>query len=431
MNESLFIQFIQRLFPKLQPLIEKINGKRNTVLTYLHKSMLRKEYSPDQKWESASVNTTYVAADMVAMDSPLAPKMRDAIATASGKLPKIGIKKQLNESQINGINIMRSQGQTFASIANKLVQDPVACSVGIDEKNEYNFLTALSDGVICTEDSENPDIALRVNFNFLKKNCFGVSKKGVLDLEDIRRVLDKANDDGVSISRIAIALSTYNKLRQSRGARELVASAQALTYTDATKLPVPSASAFDAAFADEFGGVTFLKIDRSIIVEKNGVRKSVKPFNANKLTFLVSDEVGALVWGTLAEMTNPVPGVAYATIDEFKLISRYSKNDPLREFTKGEAFVLPVLEDIDQIYSLDIAKAEEVNTTKENSDTTDVKVTIGETTYNKAGLINAAASIGVTIKANATDEEIINIYNLLSDAKKKKLAEAAAGSVVA
>ena len=71
MKESLFIEYIGKIFPKLQTIIERINGKRGNQLTYLHKTMLRKEYSADQKWESASVNTTYVAADMVAMDSPL------------------------------------------------------------------------------------------------------------------------------------------------------------------------------------------------------------------------------------------------------------------------------------------------------------------------------------------------------------------------
>ena len=52
MKESLFIEYIGKIFPKLQTIIERINGKRGNQLTYLHKTMLRKEYSADQKWES-------------------------------------------------------------------------------------------------------------------------------------------------------------------------------------------------------------------------------------------------------------------------------------------------------------------------------------------------------------------------------------------
>ena len=49
MNESLFAKYVAKFFPKLQRLIEKVNGKRNKKLTYLHKgenAMLRTEFSP-------------------------------------------------------------------------------------------------------------------------------------------------------------------------------------------------------------------------------------------------------------------------------------------------------------------------------------------------------------------------------------------------
>lgn len=68
MNQSLFIQYVLSFFPVLKTLIEKVNGKRGNQLTYLHKdtSILRRVYSPDNKWEADTVNLTYVAADYVA-----------------------------------------------------------------------------------------------------------------------------------------------------------------------------------------------------------------------------------------------------------------------------------------------------------------------------------------------------------------------------
>ena len=84
MNESLFQQYIAKFFPTLQKIIEKVNGKRNNKLTYLHKgenAMLTPVYSVDNKWESTSVNTTYVAADFVALDSPLSIKRRSSISS--------------------------------------------------------------------------------------------------------------------------------------------------------------------------------------------------------------------------------------------------------------------------------------------------------------------------------------------------------------
>ena len=428
MKESLFIEYIKRIFPKLQTVIEKINGKRNQTLTYLHKTMLRKEYSADQKWESASVNTTYVAADMVAMDSPLPPKKRDSVAHANGTLPKVGMKKIMRETQINTINIMKAQGAAFTNIANKLTNDAVACSVGIDEKNEANFLTGLSDGVVIVEDETNTGTGLRIDYGYLPQNCFGVETSGSVSLDDIKRVIDKADKDGNAITTIALALSTYNKMRQEQWAKELVANYRGQTFDSNTKLPVPTATLFDEAFADDNNGITFLKIDRTIISEKNGKRNPYKPWNANKLIFLTTQEVGALVWGTLAEVTNPVQGVIYSTVDEYKLISKYSKNDPLQEFTSGQALVLPVIENVDQIYSLDISEAQTVDESAESSDTSDAAVTVWGQAYKKAEFVAEYNKIANdNLSAKATDAEIISAVNKLSDYKENKLKAAVVG----
>ena len=353
MNESLFSEYVKKFMPVLSKLIEKINGKRGNQQTYLHKTMLRKEYSADQKWESAAVNTTYVAADMVAMDSELPAKSRDTVARASGILPKVGMKKILRETHINAINIMKAQGATFTTIANKLANDPIACSVGIDEKNEANFLSGLSNGVVVVEDANNEGLGLRVDFNYMEDHTFGVAVNGTVDKEAINKVIAAADAHGNTLTRIMLSKEAYNGIRQTTWAKELVATYRGISYTSAASLPVPTATIFDEAFADEFNGLQFIKVDRSVITEKNGKRTSYKPWNNDRLIFLTTEDVGALVWGTLAEKTNPVEGVVYTTVDDYKLIAKYSKTDPLQEFTSGQALVLPVIENVDQIYVLD------------------------------------------------------------------------------
>lgn len=425
MRESLFIEYVKKIFPKLQTIIEKVNGKRGNKLTYLHKTMLRKEYSADQKWESASVNTTYVSADMVAMDSPLPAKNRDSIAHANGTLPKVGMKKILRETQINAINIMKAQGASFTSIANKLTNDPVACSVGIDEKNEANFLTALSNGIVIVEDENNTGTGLRINFNYMSENCFGVEEPNFISYDDIKNVLSKADADGNSITTIMLALSRYNAIRQTQWAKELVANYRGQTVVEGTKLPVPTASLFDEAFADDNNGTKFLKVDRTVISEKNGKRKPYKPWNANKIIFLTTEEVGALVWGTLAEKTNPVSGVVYSTVDEYKLISKYSKNDPLQEFTSGQALVLPVIENVDQIYSLDITEGQLVDTEAESSDTGDEKITVWGQAYKKPEFVTEYNKIlGSKLAGTISDDKLIAAVNKLSDAEEAALKAA-------
>ncbi|KAB3853220.1 hypothetical protein GAS36_05595 [Phocaeicola vulgatus] len=427
MVQSQFVEYIRKIFPRLQNVVDTVNGKRNgeQKRTYLHKTMLRKVYSADQKWSNAAVNTTYVAADMVSMNSPLPIKSRDAIAHANGSLPKIGMKKIMFESDINAVNIMKAQGAEWTNIANKLTSDPIACSVGIDEQNEANFLTGLSNGIVAVEDENNTGTALRINFGYLPENCFGVETQNELTLDDIKRVLANADNNGDTIITIAIALSTYNKLRQTQGAKELVANYRGQTFDSSTKLPVPTASLFDEAFADDNNGVRFLKIDRSIISEKNGKRKPYKPWNPNKLIFLTTEEVGALVWGTLAEKTNPVEGVVYSTVDEYKLISRYRTTEPFTETTSGQALVLSVIENVDQIYSLDISEAQAVDSSAESSDSTDVKITIWGNAYKKPEFVKEFNKItGKNLASTIADDKLIAAVNRLNDFDEAKLKSA-------
>lgn len=427
MVQSQFVEYIRKIFPRLQNVVDTVNGKRNgeQKRTYLHKTMLRKVYSADQKWSNAAVNTTYVAADMVSMNSPLPIKSRDAIAHANGSLPKIGMKKIMFESDINAVNIMKAQGAEWTNIANKLTSDPIACSVGIDEQNEANFLTGLSNGIVAVEDENNTGTALRINFGYLPENCFGVETQNELTLDDIKRVLANADNNGDTIITIAIALSTYNKLRQTQGAKELVANYRGQTFDSSTKLPVPTASLFDEAFADDNNGVRFLKIDRSIISEKNGKRKPYKPWNPNKLIFLTTEEVGALVWGTLAEKTNPVKDVVYSTVDEYKLISRYRTTEPFTETTSGQALVLSVIENVDQIYSLDISEAQAVDSSAESSDSTDVKITIWGNAYKKPEFVKEFNKItGKNLASTIADDKLIAAVNRLNDFDEAKLKSA-------
>lgn len=430
MKESLFLQFVAAIWPKLNLYVkEKEEPKKRS---YLHKEMLTPVYSADQKWEGTSAKTAYVAADMVAMDSELPIKKRGAVASSNGKLPKVGMKKILLETDINAINIMKSHYESAKTpeekaeekqrILAKLVNDGEACSVGIDEKNEANFLMALSEGVLLVEDEDNVGTGLRVNFGYLDENTFGTITKGKVSYEDIETVKSKADSDGNTITTLMLAKSKLNEIRKERWARELVADADGKVYTDETTLNVPSVKKFKEAFEDEFD-ITLKVVDRSILFEKNGQQKSLKPWNADRLVFLCSDVVGSLVWGTLAESTNPVEGVKYAKVDQYKLISKYSKTDPLQEFTNGQSLVLPVIEDVEQIYVIDCSeeKSASVDKEKEKLDTADTFTTVNGKKYKKADLIAQLKALDVKVAKNTSDDTVIAVINSLSDEQEATL----------
>lgn len=431
MRQSLFAKYVAALMASLVTLIEKVNGKREATLTYYHKntSILKKVFSADGKWESTSVNTTYVAADFVSMDSPLPIKSRDSIATANGKLPKLGISKTLKESDIDALNTMEAQpgdaGVRARRIRKKLADDPVACNVGLDELLEYSFLFGLSHGYVAMPDEDHPNAMLRLNFGYFEKNTFGATKKGQISLDDIKRVISAADEANDTIIKIWISKTDFDALRQTREAKELCANYRGQTYTKDTELPVPTAKLFQEAFEDDTN-VTFEIVNRSIQFEKDGRKKSVKPWAEHRLIFVCNEQIGSLVYGTLAEATNKVEGVLYQLIDDFKLISKYSLTNPLREMTGGQAKAACIIEDVDQIYVYDFNEgtSEEVNATEEAKDSVDTKITVWGKTYTKSEVIASLKAItGDRIAANIGDEKLIEKINELSDEQEAQLKE--------
>ena len=105
--------------------------------------------------------------------------------------------------------------------------------------------------------------------------------------------------------------TAYNNLRKSDEAKLLAANFINLVITDKDLLPIPTKTNFDAAVEQEYG-FRFLVIDRSIVLEKNGVRTSKKPFDTNKLVFLPSENVGRLIYGSLK--LNKLNKIAFITV---------------------------------------------------------------------------------------------------------------------
>jgi hypothetical protein len=424
MNQSLFIEYLAKYFPKLDKLIEKINGKRKGV-TYLFKQMLTEEYSADLKWESSSINTSIVAADVVALDSELPLKKRDSIASANGDLPKIGMKLVLNEKQIGQINIMKARK---IDIVPKLINDGPRCVAGVDERLEAAFLTGLAEGITLVEDADNVGTGVRVNYGYLAANQFGAStiwgETGYTPISDIKRVMAKAAEDHNSVELIYMATAAFDKIRNSEEGKQLSANYRGLVVVDAAQYPIPSREQMTQALADEFSGVKIVLVDRTIVVEKNGVKHSIRPFGTGKLVFLPTENVGRLVYGTLAEETNPVSGVLYSKANSYTLVSKYSKNDPLREFTSSQAMVLPVIDNVDLIYTLDINEAQVLDTVKEAADATDVKVTIWGVDLTKATVITKLKEVGVSVANNASDATVIKKVNELTDEQEATLKAA-------
>lgn len=358
MKETLFGGIVERFFRLvIGKITEKINGKKGEQVL-LHKTMLVEEYSADQTWGSTEINQSVVAADVVAADSSLPLKSRGSMGNASGKIPKIGMKYGKKESDIDSINTMIAKGVNEATVASKIFDDVSRVIKGIDVRKEIMFLEGLSTGMTLVKDDETNDgTGIRVNYGYKDENGFHAlkaawSESTATPQDDIQQMFDKAQEDGNSIGHVYISKKYFDLFRKSEQGKLLAATFNNQVITKTTLLPVPGRATFLDALADEYSA-TFHIVNTSFKVQQpNGKNKSVHPWAEANIVGVPSEQVGRLVYCTLAEETNPVEGVKYQKSGTHILVSKYSKTDPLREFTAGQARAIPVIDGADSIYLL-------------------------------------------------------------------------------
>lgn len=359
MEESLFIEWVKKYFKGITiRVVETLNGE-NSPRTYLHRELLKKDFSVTGKWETLIGEGQLVAADFVSMDSSLPLKNRGSLGRASGDIPKQGIEFTLNEKQLSELDALIAQGGTKEQIVAKLFSDTPKAIGGIYEKNEFAFLQGFSTGITLVEDPQNVGTGIRLDFGYLTANKFTMPViTPTLDVEQyLSPLLDKASLDGNSPSVAYADRATINALRTTEWAKQLFVTRGGVTVIDSgNQLPRPSLSKLNEALRDEYGFV-FRQVDRSVRLQKNGVNTDVKPWAPGAIVFANSGVVGSLAYARLAEQNHPVDGVSYQVVDDYILASKFRHNRPsLKEFTTAQARVVPVISNVDSIYLLNVAQ---------------------------------------------------------------------------
>lgn len=366
----MYYEIIERYLPSLIiSVVEKLNEKHTNALSYLFKERLTPVFSNDGRWSSIIGAYTRVAADVVALDSELPVKSRDSLETAQGDIPKIGIKKWLGEKEIKKIDGMIRDGRPIAQIVSAIFRDLPNCIEGVWERLEDIFLSELSTGVGLSTRSGGTGV--RIDVGYLTANKFGASVAWstvatAKPITDIQRVIDKSVADQNVITDIWMDDVALNNFYKSQEAREQYAFGMNFV---GDKIPVLGFEQAKETISKKWAGVTLHRVARQIKTELNGKKQNHTPWQQGMVVFTCNESLGDLVWTDCVEASRPVAGVAYTTvgnstatvingqntagIDEYILTSQYRKNEPFQEFTTAQAMVVPIVNNVDQIYTLD------------------------------------------------------------------------------
>lgn len=352
-EQSLYYDWVKKYFAPLA-----IQKSKDIIESgqYLFRQMLGRKYSIDGSWVALSDLFKNVAADVVSMDSRLDVKSRPSLKSASGEIPKIGMKLKLTEKQMKVIDTLIASNQNGVynnEIIRELFADLARCEKGVYERLEYLFLNGLSNGVVLTDNENDASIGVRLNYGFYNDHKFGVSFEWSnadtsKPITDIDNVIAKAQSDGYVLSVMMLRTEQINQIRRSKEAIAAYASYQGTTSAGAD---VPKTKLLEW-FADE-KGLTVVEVKRTVTVEKDGAQTVINPWKEGMIVFLNSMNVGDLVWTRLAEMNHPAKQVTYQAVDDFILLSKYHQVDPIEEHTSSQAMAVPVISNVGGIYQLD------------------------------------------------------------------------------
>lgn len=350
----MYFEYAEKYFPQLVlSIVEKLNDS-SRPLSYMYRDLLNRQYSADGKWSSILAHYTQVAADVVALDSPLPLKARDTIEHVTGDIPKLGLKRYLTEKDIKDLQAMIAQGQPINRVLDRLYRDLPWAINAIYERLEDLFLSEMSTGVGLSTRSNGTGV--RIDVGYKAENQFGVitaawaaNPSTATPIEDIQKVVDKAEEDGNVISDLYLDDFALRALYKCDEIKQRYAFL--VDFVGAT-IPALNFDKLGEVFQDEWN-ITIHRVRRKVRTEINGVQQAHSPWAEGRLVFVCDDRIGDLVWTDVVEMNRPVQDVVYQTADEFILASQYAKNDPYREFTSSQAMVVPVISNVDRIYTLD------------------------------------------------------------------------------
>lgn len=352
-EQSQFIKYIQKYFTGfVSRVVSTFNGQDKAPL-YLYKTMLTPKQSMDGKWTSITADNVNVAADVVAMDSPLPLKLRPSLSSASGDIPKLGMEMKLNENQLDQLDTLIAKGADISDIVSVLFDDAKRGLTGIEEQSEYLFLRGLSSGVALT-DTENVGTGVRVDYGYLSANKAGVpvvwsTVASSTPVTDFNNMIALASDAGKTISYIMMDKLTFNLARRSNEGKDLYATS---IGNFGTTKPTPTYKQFLEVWQDELS-VEIIIVDRSVKFEKDGVKKTVKAWDEGKVIFLTDNNVGDLVWKKVVEDSHRSKAVEYRNAELGTLVSKYVTHKPFGEWTDVQARRVPVINGVDQIFQLD------------------------------------------------------------------------------
>lgn len=228
----------------------------------------------------------------------------------------------------------------------------------VQSKLDIIFLGALSNkGVFTFNANNNPEGGVRgiIDYKMPPENIASVTldwtdtnKDNVDSFEDIQGVVDAAQDK-VTFDKILMSPARLSYLLKSRKMKQVIFG------TDKSGTPLLMSDLNEFLRSNDLPVIeTVRRITR---IQDNGKLSEYKPWNDKNIVFVPAGKLGVIKNAYADNELRQEPGVTYSNYGRIR-ISQWGKGETDNsngvEFTKAQSLSLPVLTEINGIYSLTV-----------------------------------------------------------------------------
>ena len=228
----------------------------------------------------------------------------------------------------------------------------------VQSKLDIIFLGALSNkGVFTFDANNNPEGGVRgiIDYKMPPENIASVTldwtdtnKNNVDPFEDIQGVVDAAQDK-VTFDKILMSPARLSYLLKSRKMKQVIFG------TDKSGTPLLMSGLNEFLRSNDLPVIeTVRRITR---IQDNGKLSEYKPWNDKNIVFVPAGKLGVIKNAYADNELRQEPGVTYSNYGRIR-ISQWGKGETDNsngvEFTKAQSLSLPVLTEINGIYSLTV-----------------------------------------------------------------------------
>lgn len=228
----------------------------------------------------------------------------------------------------------------------------------VQSKLDIIFLGALSNkGVFTFNANNNPEGGVRgiIDYKMPPENIASVTldwtdtnKNNVDPFEDIQGVVDAAQDK-VTFDKILMSPARLSYLLKSRKMKQVIFG------TDKSGTPLLMSGLNEFLRSNDLPVIeTVRRITR---IQDNGKLSEYKPWNDKNIVFVPAGKLGVIKNAYADNELRQEPGVTYSNYGRIR-ISQWGKGETDNsngvEFTKAQSLSLPVITEINGIYSLTV-----------------------------------------------------------------------------